>query len=256
MMHEEWMMRAVDAYRGQAGEGTEKYGLQKVCNKMVKRCWEEDKGVIRLDKETLRRRMNGVQSKAKSNTAKGWLSEVEEDMIVNYAIELANRGLPLRRKRLHEHAEALCRAWHGPAFTSLGKHWAKHFVARHKKKLKPFWSRSLDRSRARAGNPHTKKAFFEIFEAVVQGKEGEEFIAAELIYGVDESRFQSGIGVREWVYGPAGKKLQTKQRSGGRENTTAIVTICADGTSLPPGIIFKGEGFQVSWRQNNPLNTS
>jgi hypothetical protein len=47
-----------------------------------------------------------------------------------------------------------------------------------------------------------------------------------------------------------------QQRSGDRENITVIVTICGDGMTTPPAVIFKGEGFQVSWKQENPLNAS
>ncbi|KIL70546.1 hypothetical protein M378DRAFT_49547, partial [Amanita muscaria Koide BX008] len=79
-------------------------------------------------------------------------------------------------------------------------------------------------------------------------------IPPELIYGADESGFQSGVGTRERVIGRQGKKVQHQQRSGGRENMTVLVTICADGTSLAPAVIFKGMGYQTSWKQENPLN--
>ena len=86
------------------------------------------------------------------------------------------------------------------------------------------------------------------------GGEGEEPIPDELIWGTDETGIQQGLGTRQRIIGPTGKKVQHQQRSGDRENITVIVTICADGTSLPPAVIFKGESFQTSWRQDNPLN--
>jgi hypothetical protein len=89
-------------------------------------------------------------------------------------------------------------------------------------------------------------------EETIRGKEGEEAVPDELIYGTDESGIQEGIGLKERVYRATGKKVQHQQRSGGRENITVIVTICADGTSLPPAVIFKGEGYQMSWKQDNP----
>jgi len=58
------------------------------------------------------------------------------------------------------------------------------------------------------------------------------------------------------VYGATGEKVQHQQHSGGRENITVIVTICADGTSLPPAVIFKGDSYQTSWKQDNPLKAS
>ena len=52
------------------------------------------------------------------------------------------------------------------------------------------------------------------------------------------------------------KGLQYQQRAGTQENTTVIVTICADGTFIPSTIIFKGAAYQVSWGDNNPLKAS
>lgn len=98
--------------------------------------------------------------------------------------------------------------------------------------------------------------FFDILEATVEGEGSDDVIPAELIYGMDETGLMMGVALRERVIAPAGKKIQQLQRSGKRENVTIVVTICADGTSLPPAIIFKGEGYQVSWKQNNPLQAS
>ena len=54
-----------------------------------------------------------------------------------------------------------------------------------------------------------------------------------------------------------GKKVQHQIREVDRENTTVICTICADGTSIPPLVIFKGTAFRVKWlEQNNPLEAT
>jgi hypothetical protein len=60
--------------------------------------------------------------------------------------------------------------------------------------------------------------------------------------------------VTERVIGPAGAKIQHQQRSGNRENITVLPTICTDGTSVPPIVIYKGEAFQMKWLQDNPLD--
>ena len=76
-------------------------------------------------------------------------------------------------------------------------------------------------------------------------------------YGSDEIGIQKqGGGERETVFTEQGKGAPYQQRAGTRENITVIVTICADGTSTPPAIIFKGSAYQVKWAQNNPLNAS
>jgi hypothetical protein len=65
---------------------------------------------------------------------------------------------------------------------------------------------------------------------------------------------QTGIGITDRVIGPAGAKMQHQQRSGNRENITVLPTICADGTLVPPTVIYKGEAFQMKWLQENPLD--
>ncbi|KAI5822183.1 CENP-B protein, partial [Schizophyllum commune Tattone D] len=65
-------------------------------------------------------------------------------------------------------------------------------------------------------------------------------------------------GQREHVVVGAKSTGRAHQQTGGsRENVTVIATICADGTALPPTVIFKGKGYQVSWgMQDNPLRAS
>ncbi|TFK17583.1 hypothetical protein FA15DRAFT_317396 [Coprinopsis marcescibilis] len=61
---------------------------------------------------------------------------------------------------------------------------------------------------------------------------------------------------RERVIGGKRPGPQYQQRTGNRENITVLVPICADGSSLPPGVILKGKGYQVKWSQDNPANAS
>jgi hypothetical protein len=115
-----------------------------------------------------------------------------------------------------------------------------------------YWSRPLDTARGRAVNPSTNEAWFKLLGDTIKDKN----IPEELQYGVDETGVQPGGGLRERVIGPKGKKVQHQQRDGNRENITVIATICADGTSLPPAVLFKGQAFQVKWAQDNPMKAS
>lgn len=81
-------------------------------------------------------------------------------------------------------------------------------------------------------------------------------ILAENTYAVDESGFWGAARTAEHVMQATGKKVQHQQGDRNRENTTVIVSICANSTSLPPAVIFKGQAFQVKWNQNNPANAS
>ena len=49
---------------------------------------------------------------------------------------------------------------------------------------------------------------------------------------------------------------QYQQIEGDCENITVIVTICVDGMSIAPTVIFKGKGFQIHGKQENPTDAS
>ncbi|KAI9434068.1 hypothetical protein H4582DRAFT_1819070 [Lactarius indigo] len=121
---ERWMERAVELYRSQDNlDEKERKGRLRICLEMSKRCWEEDNVEIHLDKQTLSRRLQGIKSQAKSNAQKGWLSEEEEKVVIDFAISVSNQGFPLSQKRIQEHAEELCRAHYGSDFKGLGETW-------------------------------------------------------------------------------------------------------------------------------------
>jgi hypothetical protein len=255
---DKWKTRAAEKYMEEQDKAPEeiKKGLRKICKEVEEECWAEERVKIKIAKSSLARYAKGGKTQAQSNSQKGWVTAEEADVIVEYAIQVALQGHGLSLRRLEEHANEILQGRLGEGFEGVGKNWAKRFVERNSSRLGSFWCHPLDHSRARAGNPHTKKAFFELYEKTVKGEDGEEPIPDELIYGADESGIQQGLGTRQRIIGPKGQKVQHQQRSGDRENITVIVTICADGTSLPPAVIYKGESFQTNWQQDNPLKAS
>ncbi|RPD80572.1 DDE-domain-containing protein, partial [Lentinus tigrinus ALCF2SS1-7] len=230
-----WIEVAAKRYREVKVEGGCK-GVRTVCREVEEECYTRTKKRIKLAKNTIQR----------------------QDVVVEFAIETAIRGFPLNHCRLKEHVNSICHAKLGERFpqTGVGVQWTYRFVERHWERLRPYWAHALDNSRARAVNPHTKEAYFALLKKVLDGDEGEEEIQPECIYGMDETGLQLGVGVAERVIGPAGANVQYQQGSGNRENITVLVTICADGTSTPPAVIYKSEAFHTSWKQDNPLNAS
>jgi len=81
-------------------------------------------------------------------------------------------------------------------------------------------------------------------------------IKIENTYGMDESGFPPEASQTHRVIGGRGTKTQHKQGNANRENVTALVTICADGTTLRPTIIFKGKNFMKNWADNNVSGAS
>lgn len=226
--------------------------LRKICQTVSDAYFAKTQRHIILSHVTLARLGEGGTSITEHNQNKTWLKTEEETILVDFAISLACRGFPLSSRRLREHAEEILRTRLGNTFAEdgLGKNWATRFITRHYKRIGMYWSLALDTSRGRAVNPITKAEYFKIIEDVTQ----EYGIVDELVYGADETGIQTGIGVTERVIGPAHAKMQHQQRSGNRENITVLPTICADGTSVPPTIIYKGECFQTRWLQDNPLD--
>jgi len=207
---------------------------------------------IPLSFNTLVCHAKGGVTLTQSNGNKSWLTEQEHEIIVQFAIEMAQQGFPLSPRWLKEHAEAVLQHRLGKDFPEggLGRDWGNRFITKHHNRLGMYWSSALDGPRGCAVNPITKEEYFAILKEVRE----KYAIPDELVYGADETGIQSGIGVTERVVGPAGAKIQHQQRSGNRENITVLPTICTDGTTVTPTVIYKGEAFQTKWLQNNPLD--
>jgi hypothetical protein len=99
-------------------------------------------------------------------------------------------------------------------------------------------------------NPATNKAYFALLGDTLKKYN----IKQENIYRVDELGCQLSGGKEERVMGSQKAAPQYQQCDGNRENITVLVTMCADGTSILPAVIFKGSAYQVKWKQDNPAN--
>lgn len=82
----------------------------------------------------------------------------------------------------------------------------------------------------------------------------EKGVLPENTYAIDESGFPPSCEGTKRVVGTVGKKMQYKQGNASRENVTALVTICADGLTLTPLIVYKAQALQLRWTKNNIAN--
>ena len=76
-------------------------------------------------------------------------------------------------------------------------------------------------------------------------------IKKENIYGMDESGFPPSDQRVQHVIGCQGTKTQHKQGNANHGNVTVLMTVCADGSTVKPLIIFKGKSFMAKWNDNN-----
>ncbi|KAH7917348.1 DDE-domain-containing protein, partial [Leucogyrophana mollusca] len=70
-------------------------------------------------------------------------------------------------------------------------------------------------------------------------------IEPDCIWAFGESGFQGADEGKERVIGPSGQHTVYEQQSGNKELTTVIVSICADGETALPAVIFKGKGYRT-----------
>ena len=105
------------------------------------------------------------------------------------------------------------------------------------------------------------QAFFNEYQSVLT--EGE--ISPGNTYNMDETDisqllelitgFAIGDTQRSYVVVDKSERKQFQATPGRQEWVTAIECICADGTNIPPLIIFKGDNFVSNWiSQNTPSN--
>lgn len=230
---EKRILKGVEKYREEMAEnGAPKSSLRAIAKEFGIKCWA-----------TLRNRINGTQSISAFNESKQYLTPAEEGKVVELLLASSDRSRPFDYDNIASLANTILAARLGESFTKVGIHWVGRFVERHHEKLQTYWSKPLDSQRAKCLNPEAVKNWFTIIKAEIVEKE----IAPENIYGMDESGFPPSNQGTSRVVGRRGMKIQHKQGTANRENVTAIVTICADGTHLNPLIIFKGKHLKKSW---------
>lgn len=101
----------------------------------------------------------------------------------------------------------------------------------------------LQKARKQQRKPDIIYQFYEQLANVVTGKKIDDpafvFNADESGFGNDPSRIKA-IGER-------GKALSSVSGGSGRESTSVLACVSADGSYLPPFIIFKGGAVQARW---------
>ncbi|KAJ7031848.1 DDE superfamily endonuclease-domain-containing protein [Mycena alexandri] len=157
---------------------------------------------------------------------------------------MAKRGVPLTLTAVAEYASSI-----------LGEDvpvsWARAFRARHPG-LKACWTTGLESCCARCLNRALVLEYFDILEEL----QLEYNFPPENIYNMDEKGIQMGVGVRQMVLVDRDQKTVYHVEDGNRELVTVIETTCADGTTLPPSVIYKGKTRDLEWGRNNPCEAS
>ena len=200
-----------------------------------------------VDRSTLTRYLDDTHvAKTESSQRRQKLSPEEEDALIRTAIDNARRGFPFSHDCVKRLANKVLRARTGTD-DCVGKCWVDRFIARHDDEVHTYWSKHLPDNRASAVNPTTVRRWEDIIEeeVVVPG------VRPEDMYGMDETYMPPEFAQMQRVIAGKGKNVQYRQGGSTRETITALITICADGSTLWPNIIFKAKRYAPEWFDGN-----
>jgi hypothetical protein len=199
---------------------------------------------------TLNRYVHGGVGIRESNK-KQKVSPVKEWSLVQFLLESAEHGFPLKYSQIAEAANTVLLAEFRTDCEAAGNKWVFKFLDQHHNVLSTVWSKSLDSQRACSLNLEAFKSWVELVEKWIVGNG----VSPDRIYGMDESGFPMGYTGKERVVGVRRTKTQHKQGGASRQNITAMVTIRSDGKMvMPPMVIFPGMNFQMAWVNGNTVN--
>jgi hypothetical protein len=129
------------------------------------------------------------------------------------------------------------------AMETIGDQWIQRFLRRHSE-LATVRLRSMEMGRVKDTSPKRLSKWFADLKSVI-----DEFnIHTENIYNMDESGFAIGTVERSVTIINADIRTHLQKANPGRQEwVTSVECICADGTALPPLIIFKAENLSHEW---------
>ena len=102
---------AVECYRQELQKGDGKIrGARNICEEVEIEHKNKTGHYIHLNHATIIRHANGGKPMAEFNAKKCLLLKEEEEVILGFAEETANRGFPLSHQQLHEHTDSIIKA--------------------------------------------------------------------------------------------------------------------------------------------------
>jgi len=202
-------------------------------------------------RQTLKGRLNGRIAHNQAHESLMHLTINEEKELVHWITTLTQRGYAPRYSTVRELAEIIRnRRVHGVNddnvqlvnYDAFGKDWVPRFMSRHPQ-LVSARRKLIEAARVKDVSVERLTNWFENLQSIIN----EYRIEPGNLYNMDESGFAIGdIEASQRIIN-ATIRQAFQVKPGRQEWVTAIECVCADGTSLPPLIIFKGENLSRQW---------
>jgi hypothetical protein len=148
--------------------------------------------IYKVGRMMLWRRQKGIQSQCDWIPKSRRLSNLEEQIIIQFILDLGSRGFPPRLRGVEEMANRLLADRDAPP---VGKRWASNFVKRHKE-LETRFFRRYDYQRAKCEDLTVIRNWFRLVENTIT-KYG---IDLADIYNFDETGFMLGVIASRMVH--------------------------------------------------------
>jgi hypothetical protein len=212
------------------------------------RCVAKDFGIPR---QTLKDRLDGKVARNKAHEQLMNLTIREETELVHWITLLTQRGYAPRYCTVRELAEIIRnRRVIGVndddiqlvTYNAFGRDWVARFMSRHPQ-LESARRKLIEAARIKDVSVERLTKWFEDLQSVIN----EYDIELGNLYNMDESGFAIGDVEASQRIINATIRQRFQAKPGRQEWVTAIECVCADGTSLPPLIIFKGENLSRQW---------
>jgi hypothetical protein len=188
-----------------------------------------------VSRSTLSRRHRGSQhpKEVKDFNQQAFSPQQECELVV-YIEKLTEQGLPPTREMIINFASQV-------AHRQVSETWVTRFINRHSIHLISRWSTGIDSVRHQADSGYKYKLYFDLLHHKIEEYEIEQ----SNTYNMDEKGFMIGVLGRSkrvfsknsWVK----KSVRAPTQDGNKEWITVLACICADGSALPPSLIYRAK---------------
>jgi hypothetical protein len=199
-----------------------------------------------VPESSLRHRMKGRAPRTDYRQRNHNLTEIEEEVIVQYIFDKDERGFAPRIDDVGDMADLILKS---RGARPVGKLWAYRFVQR-RPELKTRFNRVYDFQRALCEDPGLISNWFRLVQnmRVKYGIQDCDF------YNFDETGFMMGVICASMVVTRADRSGRRKAiQPGNREWATAIICVNAEGWNLPPFVLVKGVNHLANWYSETDL---
>ena len=202
--------------------------------------------IYRIPPSTLHTRYNGTPSRRDISIKSKNLTDLEEEVVVEYILELDAKGFPPRVVHVQNMADRILRQ---RGTRRVGKNWATNFINRHPE-LRTRFTRKYDYQRAQCEDPTLIRGWFKLVENTI-AKYG---IDPADIFNFDETGSMMGVIDSAMVVTRADRRGKPKTtQPGNREWVTVIQGVNSQGWAISPFMVFAGKNHLANWYQDRTI---